>query len=254
MAWGNQNNVDYVAQNIETVGNGTLTVNGRATARGGLDVGEVNNELQLTSFANIARIERRGAGTALYINADADLESGDVLISHPDGATVSTVIVQSPRLRVGPGDDSGNIDANGVPLFGQALMIGTRDTTKRIQIGNTLIDGFLVLLVGPVQVGGAAGNAGRIDAQLDGAATRNLAIGSQDSTADVTLGRQGQTVNLNTQLNANGNAILLDAAGDLRIVANAQGHGWGASGDFVVAGNVVGWFDAAGIHIQPPVQ
>jgi len=235
-----------------------LQVLGQTTLNGGLQVGAAGNLMTLNSDANSSRIEAPLNDGILMLNADAPLETGDVIISHPDNPGVSepNVLVRSPRLRIGSENQAGNIDADGqdVPLMGQTLNIGTQQRTRNVVIGrtdaadpnaNVKVDSQLLL-------GNQPGQGGRIDAELDGAAARNLEVGGQNSTADVNLGRAGQTVRLSAPLNANGNAVSLDAAGILQVVSNAAGHGWGASADFVVAGNVVGWFDAAGIHVQPP--
>jgi len=226
---------------------------------GQLDVG---NNLILHSTANGARVWASsvlGQVNVLLLNTDP--HHGDVIISHPDDEPEvrdANVEIQSPRLRIGSPGQAGHIDANGqnVLLLGQALNIGTTLRTRgivlgRIDAGDANVN---VTVNSPLLVNNGVGIAGRLDAALDGAATRNLGIGTQNTTADVVLGRQGQTVHLAAPLNVGANPIQLVVAGiTFRIVGNAQGHGWGASADFMVGDNVVGWWDTAGIHVQPPV-
>ena len=217
MAWGNvgdstenQDMVDANGRRFEVQGNaivgGTLAVTGLTTCNGNLVVPgmvTVADNLVLESeIANQYRIDVRDVGPAGELFIANNEEAGNLHLGKPDGAFPdANVIIQSPRLRVGNENQAGHIDANGIPLVGQPLNIGTNDTTSMIEIGTALVP--------------------------------------------------NQEVSFNVPTRMNNNAISLDAAGALQIIANAQGHGWGASADFVVAGNVVGWFDVAGIHVQP---
>ena len=272
---------DSFAGNVEGGANDTLTVHGatrinnilRVVSGGGVgsvavgdDEGGVGQaSLNLVGEANGGKIEAgfrfQQFPNSIVLRINTNPNNGDVIISHPDGnppLPSASVEIRSPRLRIGPGNQAGNIDANGLAVIGQPLNIGTRDTTSRVEIGNTLVPGFLTQFVtqtqfiGQIQVGAAANTAGRIDAQLDGAASRKLEIGTQDTTADVRLGRAGQTVQVSAPLNVNGNAFALNALGTLKIVANAAGHGAGPAGDFMVGNAVVGWWDLQGVHVLPP--
>ena len=162
---------------------------------------------------------------------------------------------------MGNENQAGHIDANGqdMPLMGQVLNIGTQQRTRNVVIGR--IDPAdpeaHVTVNSALLVGNDMGQGGRIDAALDGGAARNLEIGHQNTTADVHVGRAGQTIDMFTQTRMNSNAIVMNDAANIvaptacGIVFNEVGHGFGRSLDFVINSQVVGWADAQGIHVQP---
>ncbi len=132
-------------------------------------------------------------------------EAGNLHLGKPDGAfDDADVIVESPRFRVGAQGNPGKIDANGqnVVLLGDALNIGTTLRTRGIMLGreNGGDANVNVTVKSPLLVDNAAATGGRIDAAPDGAGTRDLDIGTQASTADVEIGRNGQDVTVNGDL------------------------------------------------------
>ena len=199
MAWGNNGDVPWPNQNMISPGNETLRVGGLATLNGNLNVGPANNELQILSNANESRIERQGGETTLFINADVQREGGDVVISHPDNPNVSTpsVIVQSSRLRVGPGNDSGLIDANsgGDPPASRALCIGTNSQqTSHVKIGN--------------HVAGQPQHVIQAETQMVFAGNAIILNGAQSIT------------------DANAVGLICDVPGRIDFVCNGQRRGW----------------------------
>lgn len=195
---------------------------------GGVTIGEVDTGVDIRPRLRIeantpansgARIEaliyepgtQFHAESTLHLNADPG--TFDVILSHEDGGEAAfneaTVRVISPRLTVGnrvnPADiQPGQIDGNGtegpipVPLD---LKIGTRDVTSDVYLGNTA---HSVVVNAPVRFGGAHLAAAQIDGALDGAASRNIAIGTQNTSADVILARAGQDVIVQEDLGVRG--------------------------------------------------
>lgn len=184
-SWANQQGQQFPDDMIDP-GNPPhqLQVLGQTTLNGGLQVGAPGNLMTLNSDANGSRMESPAGNATLSLNADFPLETGDVIISHPDNVGVSTptVIVQSPRLRIGNqwgGGQAGNIDANGPELGpGLTLNIGTQQGTQNVVIGRPAPGpNAHVTVNSQLLIGGEVGQAARIDGARDGAANRNLEIG-----------------------------------------------------------------------------
>lgn len=161
--------------------------------------------------AHIDELGNHQAEGTLYLNNDPG--TFDVLISHGDTQEAqnnpATVRVISPRMTLGNIDgqvhEVGQLDGNGSedelnpdPLD---LKIGTRFLTGDVHVGNTDHE---VIVNTEVKIGNAAGQNALIDATLDGAATRDLDIGTGNSTADVNISRNGQDVNVEDDLNVGG--------------------------------------------------
>ena len=145
-SWGNEENQQHDRDVIDG-GQHQLTVGGQTTLNGGLNVPGVENQSELL-VANMRLYQRNIGGLAIDDPGAAQIwiasneEAGNLHLGKPDGAggPNADVIVESPRLRVGPGDDSGLIDANGGdPAVSRALCIGTNSQqTSIVKIGNNV--------------------------------------------------------------------------------------------------------------------
>jgi len=195
------------------VNNGSLHVISDANGEGFADLGTlgVQNPQPRLSFLGAtpanggARVDAfmDDAGghpdeSTLHLNCDEG--TFDVILSHRDFGVPgnhSTVRVESPRFRVGFPGNQGNpaqiglIDGNGTLAAPLDIQLGTGFESANTEIGRS---GQAVKIHTATRFGNGAGTAARLDAELDGAASRNIEIGGQNTSADIILGRAGQDV------------------------------------------------------------
>jgi len=267
MAWGNNGNVDYQAQNITTAGNGTLTVpNGLTQLGGGLEVTDISDiggsEIQVHSKVHF--------NDTVFMEADAECAS---ILGVVGTFTADSEARLLGAVKVGPAGAAGSIDSGGSAGTPRGLNIGTGNVTTAIEISRadqpTTVNGSLTVdqastLTGAVtaastlKVSGAVtvgpnNAAGRIDAvPTAGGAANLIEVGGQNSTSDVKLGRVGQTIDMFGQARLNSNAMVVNGAASLTAVGgagfvyNAVGWGNGPSIDFYLNGVMVRFVDATG--------
>ena len=203
MGWDNILDFPY-EHNMASPEGCTLTVDGLTTCNGNLAVpGVVTVADSLVLFSPAAGeycLRVAEVGGELFVGGSD--EEGDLHLSKPDGlGTNADVIVESPRFRVGPDVAAGGfIDASGNGVdTGRPLQIGTTQfRTSSVVIGRNDLS---VIVHAPLLVGDGAAVIGLIDADWDGAAARPLGIGTQASTANVTIGRNGIVVGIADDLN-----------------------------------------------------
>lgn len=226
MAWGNEGDQQRLQNMIGPAGFILHVAQGLVNGWAG-----VGNNVNITSDDNGGRIEAgfdfNNLPLQTVLRLNTNLDNGDVIISHPDRPDhpQASVIVQSPRLQIGSQaegiqpEQPGHIDANGIPLIGQPLRIGTRDTTNFIEFGQA---------------------------------------GQQISLFASTFKIGAQSTDFQGQMRMFNFAIIMNAAPNIND-ANAHGLRFMDPGPegipaiaFVHSGQVRGWSDFNGFHNPPP--
>jgi len=152
-----------------------------------------------------------------------------------------------------------------VEAGGNQLKIAWNEEAGPVIIGNPLDPANRVEVHPPLRLGVAEGVMnpfpGFIDANGLPAVGLPLNIGTRDTTSEVVMGSllvPNAAVTLNVRLRLQGNAVILNNANDINdpdafgMRYEQNGPGGIPAGLMIAGGNVVGWWDAEGVHVQPP--
>ena len=225
--------------------------------QGKLEVDEGIGNFQVGPSAAAGEIDSGGSAESKQdLKLGTGAGSDSVIIGKQDHTAIVDCNLRVGRNEIG-GVHTSRIDAYGHNGQADHLNIGTQNHTTDVRISRS---GQKALVLGNLEVNeelrvGPTGSAGQIDAGGTGQAQK-LKIGSQNTTANVELGRGGQTIDMIGQERLNGNAVIMNGAANI-LAANGCGMLFNPNGhpgpnqpciDFRINGAVVGWVDANGWH------
>ena len=273
--WGNGDNAQYDVDMQSPEGNLNLEVTDINAARSALKATNSNaNGLALEVLGKslldgAVTLGQNGTTVTVEgeIQANSELHANDLFCAEAGTLLVGSVTCESGveidgDVTVGPNDAAGNIDSGGLPATPRDLNIGSQIRTSDVNIGRNGQDvnvaddlnvGGDCAVSGGLQVGPPL-SAGLIDAGGDPAAHK-LKIGTGVTTENVLIGRNGQSVDLETQTRLINHALITNDAAAITagtgcgILHNANGQGVIApSIDFYINGACAFYIDANGGH------